>query len=213
MKHALFISGGWDGHKPEVSADIFSKALREQDYEVKLTDDLEVLVQDDLSQYDLIVPNWTMGEISGDQSKALVAAVEAGTGLGGWHGGAGDAFRGNIGFQWLVGGQFLGHPGNIIDYTVDIVDGNHPVTAGLSTFRMHSEQYYMMVDPGAHILATTTFTGAHCAWVEGVVMPTVWVKPWGKGRVFYCALGHQPSDFEVPEVHTIITRGLRWATR
>jgi type 1 glutamine amidotransferase len=71
----------------------------------------------------------------------------------------------------------------------------------------------MHVDPSNEVLATTTFTGAHAPWIEGVVMPVVWKRKHGKGRVFYSALGHVAKEFDVPEMRTILKRGLLWAAR
>ena len=78
---------------------------------------------------------------------------------------------------------------------------------------MNSEQYYMHVDPSNEVLATTTFGGDILPWIEGTVMPVVWKRRWGKGKVFYCSLGHIAKDFDVPEAREIIRRGLLWATR
>ena len=61
---------------------------------------------------------------------------------------------------------------------------------------MHSEQYYMHVDPCNEVLATTTFTGEHAAWINGCVMPVVWKRTYGAGRVFYTSLGHVAADFQ-----------------
>jgi type 1 glutamine amidotransferase len=76
---------------------------------------------------------------------------------------------------------------------------------------MHSEQYYMHVDPSNEVLATTTFSGEHAFWVEGTVMPVVWKRMYGNGRVFYSSLGHVAADFNVPEAKEIQRRGLLWA--
>jgi hypothetical protein len=107
----------------------------------------------------------------------------------------------------------VAHPGNVIDYEVNIVDHDDPITAGLSDFKMHSEQYYMHVDPSNEVLATTTFNTDIAPWVNGTVMPVVWKRMWGKGRVFYSSLGHVASDFDVPEAKEIEVRGMLWAHR
>lgn len=73
------------------------------------------------------------------------------------------------------------------------------------------EQYFMHIDPNVKVLATTTFTGEHNNWIDGAVMPVVWKKSFGKGRVFYSSLGHVAKDFEVPEALEIMKRGIRWA--
>jgi type 1 glutamine amidotransferase len=107
----------------------------------------------------------------------------------------------------------VAHPGNIIDYEVNIINHEDPITAGLSDFKMHSEQYYMHVDPNNEVLATTTFGGQYAPWIEGTVMPVVWKRRWGQGKIFYSSLGHVAKDFDVPEAKEIVRRGLIWASR
>jgi hypothetical protein len=154
-----------------------------------------------------------MGEIENEQLKGLMEAVESGVGLGGWHGGMCDSFRSSLGYQWMTGGQFLGHPGGKIDYEVNVTVPEDPLMQAIEDFKVHSEQYYMMVDPAVEVLATTTFTGEHRSWIEGTVMPVVWKRMWGEGRVFYSSLGHVAEEFEQDEVLTITQRGLLWAAR
>ena len=154
-----------------------------------------------------------MSTISKEQEAGLLGAVKAGTGLGGWHGGMADAFRNNTEYQFAVGGQWVAHPGNVIDYTVQVTQQSDPIVAGIDSFNMHSEQYYLHVDPSNDVLATTTFTGEHAPWIDGTVMPVVWKRRYGTGKVFYCSLGHVAADFDVPEAKEIVTRGLLWATR
>ncbi|QIN83505.1 ThuA domain-containing protein [Rubrobacter tropicus] len=214
MKKALFVCGGWEGHEPEKCARIFAPFLEENGYEAEISTTLDsYLDEEKMRSLDLIVPIWTMGTITADQAQGLIVAVEAGTGLAGWHGGMADSFRENIDYQFMVGGQWVAHPGDIIDYEVNIADHEDPITEGLEDFKMHSEQYYMHVDPSNKVLATTTFSGEHTPWIEGAVIPVVWKRRWGKGRVFYSSLGHVAKDFEVPEAKTIVERGMLWASR
>ena len=126
----------------------------------------------------------------------------------------GDSFRTNVEYQFMVGGQFICHPGGIIDYSVNIVSDD-PIVAGLDDFQMHSEQYFMHVDPSNEVLATTTFGGKHWGidWVEGTTMPVAWKKRYGAGKVFYSSLGHVAADFDVPEAKEILRRGCLWAMR
>jgi type 1 glutamine amidotransferase len=214
MKKALIVWGGWDGHEPKLCTDIFAPILRERNYNVTISDTLDIYLNTEfMLALDLIVPIWTMGTITREQEKGLLDAIAGGVGVAGWHGGMGDAFRNNTTYQWMVGGQWVAHPGNIIDYEVNIIDHTDPITAGLNDFKMHSEQYYMHVDPSNQVLATTTFTGEHASWVNGAVMPVVWKRMWNQGRVFYSSLGHHASDFTVPEAKEIQIRGMMWASR
>ena len=213
-KRALFVCGGWEGHEPEKCARIFAPFLEEHGYRVEISRTLDSYLDGEkMRALDLVVPIWTMGTISEEQLRGLIDAVEAGVGLAGWHGGMADSFRESVEYQFMVGGQWVAHPGNIIDYTVNITDHEDPVTAGLRDFEMHSEQYYMHVDPSNKVLATTTFTGEHTPWIEGNTVPVVWKRRWGEGRIFYSSLGHVAKDFDVPEAKTLVERGMLWASR
>jgi type 1 glutamine amidotransferase len=213
MKSALVVYGGWEGHQPRETAHLFAAVLRDEGYNVEMSDTLDTyLDQDKLAALDLIVPVWSMGTITREQEQGLLAAVQSGVGIAGWHGGMGDSFRANPDYQFMVGGQWVAHPGGIIDYEVNITDHRDPITMGIPDFEMHSEQYYMHVDPSNQVLATTTFSGDHAPWIAGCVMPVVWKRMWGKGRVFYCSLGHVVQDFDVPEVREIVRRGMLWAS-
>lgn len=213
-KKALVTWGGWKGHEPEQCSAICAEILKTEGYEVEVYDTMDCYEDEEKMQsLDLIVPCWTMSEITGPQQKGLLGAVKSGIGIAGWHGGMGDSFRNNTEYQFMVGGQWVSHPGGIIDYEVNITKHDDPIVAGLDDFKMHSEQYYMHTDPGNEVLATTTFNADHCEWIDGTVMPVVWKRMWGKGKVFYTSLGHVASDFEVPECREIIRRGMTWATK
>ena len=203
---ALIVYGGWEGHEPAQVAEIFAAVLGKHDFDVELADTLDAYKDvEKLKALDLIVPEWTMGEITSEQWQGLSAAVQSGVGIAGVHGGMGDSFRLNTEYQFMAGGQWVAHVGNILDYRVHIVDHADPITADLDHFDMRSEQYYMHVDPANHVLATTVVEHNGCS------MPVVWKKTWGAGRVFYSSLGHVAADFDVPEALTIIERGMIWA--
>ncbi len=208
------IYGGWDGHEPELCVARFAPVLEREGFAVTVTNTLDAFLDKQaLSKTDLIVPCWTMGAITTEQVSALLDAVRTGTGIAGWHGGMCDAFRENTDYQFMTGGQFVAHPGGIIDYTVNIVKPDDSIVEGLNDFAMHSEQYYMHVDPSNDVLATTEISGIDAPWAKGCVMPVVWKRMYGAGRVFYSALGHVAADFEVPECAEIMRRGMLWASR
>ena len=214
-KKAIMVWGGWEGHEPKQCVDIFAPILEEEGFAVTISDTLDTYKDRDLmAEQDLVVPAWTMGQIEGEQEQGLLAAVDSGVGIAGWHGCMADSFRNNTTYQFMVGGQFVAHPDGIIDYTVNIAAPDDPIVAGLDDFQMHSEQYYMHTDPGNQVLATTTLEGRQSAsWVNGTVMPVVWKRAWGAGRVFYSSLGHVARDFDVPEAREIQRRGMIWASR
>ncbi|MDH7513308.1 MAG: ThuA domain-containing protein [Clostridiales bacterium] len=213
-KKALFVWGGWEGHEPKKCVDIFASWLAEQGFEVEISTTLDSYLDEaKMKSLDLIVQVYTMSTISPQQEKGLLEAVKRGAGLAGWHGGLADAFRSNTEYQFMVGGQWVAHPGGIIPYEVNIIDHKDPITAGLADFKMNSEQYYMHVDPANEVLATTRFSGEYAPWIKSVVMPVVWKKMYGQGRVFYTSLGHVARDFDVPEAREIVKRGMLWAAR
>ena len=214
MKTALFVWGGWEGHEPKQTQDIILPLIEAEGYDVTQMNTLDAYLDTEkMHAYDLIVQTVTMSSITREQEKELLDAVESGVGFAGWHGGQADAFRDNTQYQFMVGGQWVAHPGNIIDYEVNIIDHDDPITAGLDDFKMNSEQYYMHVDPSNEVLAATTYSGEHCSWIEGCVMPVTWKRMYGKGKVFHCSLGHVASDFDVPEAKEMVKRGLLWASR
>jgi len=211
-KSALVMWGGWDGHTPKEMAEVLSGKLKANGFDVQIENTLNPLEDAEaLKKINLIVPMWTMGEMSNEQWTGLNQAIhDAGVGIAGVHGGMGDAFRGRVEYQWLVGGQFLGHP-YVGEYTVELTAANSPITKGMpKSFKYNSEQYYMGIDPAINVLACTPyeFEGQKCK------MPVVWTKTWGKGRVFYSALGHVAEEFrKYPDVLEMTTRGMLWAAR
>jgi uncharacterized protein len=211
-KRALVVRGGWEGHDPVATTDRYAKFLSEQDYAVTTSSTLDAYLED-LSGFDLIVQNWTMGTITAEQLNGLLAAVRAGTGFAGWHGGIVDAFRDQPGYHLLTGGQFIHHAKDFVSYVVHPV-GEHEIVADVEPFEVHSEQYYVHADPGNEILATTEFLpDPDRPEIDTPTMPVIWVRRHGTGRVFVNTVGHRMADLELPAVHETITRGLLWATR
>ena len=213
-KSILFVYGGWEGHKPGEFKDLFLPWLIEEGFDVTVSNSVSVYAdKEKMKTYDLVIQSVTMGKLTKDETTGLIEAVKNGTGIAGCHGGLGDSYRTNTNFLFMVGGQFAAHPGGTIKYQVNIINKTDEITKGLSDFYVTSEQYYMLVDPGVDVLATTTFTGEHASWVDGVKMPVVWKKKFGKGKVFYSSIGHSISDFEIPEVMKIMKRGILWAMK
>jgi type 1 glutamine amidotransferase len=210
-RRALVVRGGWEGHLPVEATELFIPFLRENDFEVTVSDDLDSYL--DLDGTDLVLQCISMGEITSEQCKGLEAAIRGGTGFAGWHGGIVDSFRSNTDYSFITGGQFISHPGGFVDHEIEVV-ADHPIVAGIEHFSLHTEQYYVHADPTNQVLATTTFR-AHpdYPWIAGATMPAVWTRTWGDGRIFVCTPGHSLADLDQPEVRTIIERGLLWASK
>ncbi|MEK6248179.1 MAG: ThuA domain-containing protein [Planctomycetales bacterium] len=233
MKKAALFVGGWEGHKPTTFSDWCEALLQAEGFVVEIYDTLDPLADPEgMADVDLIVPIWSSarsshkpeyGNMTKPQEDGLLKLIATGCGIGGWHGHMGDAFRDRPTYHFLIGGQFVAHPpgwpdnpvpsDDFVDYDVTITAPDDPIVAGIESFRLHSEQYYMLVDPSNDVLATTTFSGEHLWWIEGNEIPVVWTRRWDKGRVFYCSIGHTLDDLKVPQVADIVRRGLVWAAR
>ena len=218
-KQVLITWGGWPGHTPKECAQLFERELSDAGYDVQVADTLDVYLDAErMESLNLIVPIWTMSEISKEQWQGLNTAVRRGVGLAGFHGGMIDSFRTNVEYQWMTGAQWVSHPGNSEPtYDVAITDADHEITRGLDGFTLRgTEQYYCHFDPANHVLCSTTFSGGYgdtSLYRVGCTLPYAWTKSWGEGRVFGACWGHTFKDFDVPEAKEIVKRGMMWATR
>ena len=216
-RKALIVWGGWDGHQPKEVAEIFDRVLKEEGFATEVSDTLDSFKDESkLLGLSLIVPVWTMGQITPEQVNPVLKAVKSGVGMAGCHGGMCDSFRLNTEWQFLTGGQWVAHPGNDgVRYTVNIREKNNPIMEGIKDFEVASEQYYMHVDPAIKVLATTRFPIADGPHVGNgpVDMPVVWTKVYGQGRVFYSSLGHDVKVVESEPHLTIMRRGFNWAAK
>ena len=170
-----------------------------------------------LAAADLVLQCYTQGVATDEQVLGLSAAVRAGTGLAGWHGGIVDSFRGSPDYLHLTGGQWAAHPGGFVEYDAVVVAG-----AGGPPDRRRARP---LVAPhravlGAHRRRSTTCwrrrrsrSTADTPWREELTCPAVWTRQWGAGRVFVSTIGHKLEDLDVPDVRTLTERGLLWASR
>ena len=213
MRKAIIVWGGWQGHEPEQCADIVGDLLREDGFAVEVTGDLGIFGSPLLAQADLLVPVITGESLEKAHADALLDAVRGGLGLGGHHGSLATSFKESWPFRYVSGVTWVAHPGNIIDFRVAVTRQDDSVMEGIPDFDYRSEQYYLHYDPTVEILATTTFTGAYDSAARNVVMPVVFKRHFGAGRVFYSALGHVAAEFDHPYMPLILRRGLAWAVR
>jgi type 1 glutamine amidotransferase len=226
---ALVVRGGWEGHQPVKATELFLPFLEQQGYATRVEESPEIYADaGEMAGTDLIVQCVTMSEISRDALSGLRAAVEAGTGFTGWHGGIADSFRASSDYLQLIGGQFATHPSkepaecggdetdNFLPYRVHLtaLGREHPVTAGLEDFELRTEQYWVLHDDLIDVLATTTHPAQPWQpWHRPVTSPAIWTRRWGAGRIVVTTPGHSPDVLEDPNVRTVIERGMLWATR
>jgi type 1 glutamine amidotransferase len=228
-KTALVVRGGWFGHQPTEATDLFIPHLRASGYEVRVEGSPQVYADASyMASVDLIMQCMTMSSIEAEEFAGLRAAVEAGTGLAGWHGGIADSYRNTADYLHLIGGQFACHPGkhpaertgeqsdNYVPYTVNMLPAaaKHPITQGVADFDLVTEQYWVLSDTYIDVLATTTQSvRAWDPWQRPVTSPAIWTRQWGKGRIFVATPGHRVEVLANHNVKTIIERGLLWASR
>jgi type 1 glutamine amidotransferase len=228
-KRALVVRGGWDGHQPVEATELFLPFLRANGYEVRVEESPAVYVDAPyLSTVDLIVQSNTMSTIEAEEFAGLRAAIEAGTGFAGWHGGIADSYRNNSDYLQLVGGQFASHPGrhprertgeqsdNYVPHLIEMTAAaaDHPITRGIGDFELVTEQYWVLHDDYNDVLATTTQAVREWdPWNRPVTSPAIWTRNWGEGRIFVCTPGHRVEILQDQNVKTIIERGLLWASR
>ncbi|HWU16839.1 MAG TPA: ThuA domain-containing protein [Devosia sp.] len=212
-KKALVVWGGMELHTPERGAGVVRELLEAEGFSVTVTPDYDALGAADVGENDLVVPVITDGQLPREKMVNLVSAIRAGTGLAGYHMGLATSFRDSVPFRYAASCYWVAHPGNIITYRVDVTRSDHPIMAGIESFEHTSEQYYLNYDPAVEVLATTRFSGEFDPWRKNVVMPVVFTSNHGAGRVFYSSLGHTADELEIPQVRTILKRGLVWAAR
>ncbi|MGJ0782639.1 ThuA domain-containing protein [Lacticaseibacillus rhamnosus] len=218
MKRVLIIYGGWEGHQPGVISAYLAKQLDEAGFIVTRVPSLDVLDDpDQLLSYDLIIMNWTRGELSSQRFENLSQVIDSGVGLAGIHGGLTSAFQGNKKWLWMTGGCFVAHPGGAATtYSVHITDQHHPITQGIKDFTVQTEQYFMLTDPANHVLATTAFAASdhpEAANQQPLDIPVAWTKLWGHGRIFFHSLGHDLAVCQQPEIASLTLQGFQWASR
>ncbi len=228
-KRALIVRGGWDGHQPVEATNLFIPFLEANGFEVRIEESPAVYADADyLPTVDLIVQSNTMNTIEAAEFEGLRAAIEAGTGLAGWHGGIADSYRNNSDYLQMIGGQFAAHPGkhpservgeqsdNYLPHTIDMLPAaaDHPITRGIGSFELTTEQYWVLHDDYLDVLATTTqAVRPWDPWTRPITSPAIWTRQWGEGRIFVSTPGHRVDILENPNVKTIIERGLLWASR
>ena len=89
---ALITRGGWEGHQPVETSEVFRDILVKEGIDVEIVETLDCFLDvEALKAYDLVVPIWTMTTITKEQTDGILAAVESGVGIAGNHGGMCDA--------------------------------------------------------------------------------------------------------------------------
>lgn len=193
-------------------------------YQSDFSDDMAVFTPANLARYDAVVFQNTTGLAFKDpaQRQALLDYVKSGKGFVGIHA-ASDSFYTWPEGQDLIGGLFHGHPWKSIDTeAVKLDDPTSPVVAafGGKGFWLR-EEIYQIVGPYSRakerVLLSLDMTKAEdYRGPEKLVrtdadFPIAWIKNYGKGRVFYTSIGHNPDLFKQPEILQFYLDGIQFA--
>jgi uncharacterized protein len=184
--------------------------LADQGFAVSFSDGARSLEPGSLSRCDAVVMyavgavappealDHLLGAVSGERPNDRGRPV----GFAGIHG-VTVSFQDSAEFKRLVGASFVSHPdmGPALEFAVK--DAAHPVTAGVRNFRLVDELYCF----DYHAPFTTLVTCLH----DNVERPVVWTREYGRGRVFYLALGHGVGQMTDPNFQALLVNGIRWS--
>ena len=202
VKTLLMVGGSihdWNG-----IGDIVEQTLRDSGkFDVtRANNDLDAFLPEKIEPYELVVFYWTLGELTPEQKKGILGHISNGNGFATFHSGA-DSFRGDSDWHDFVGGHFTTHP-RYRQYQVSITTVEHPISKGIDEFMTTDEQYILDYEK-----EKVTVLGN--GWYKGALAPALWVKPHGKGRVFYNSGGHDPTATTQPMFKKFLIRGCLWA--
>jgi putative membrane-bound dehydrogenase-like protein len=188
-------------HNSEKLMMYLSTPLFQKGINLTYTTDLNDLNEVTLNNYDGLMIYANHEEISPEQENALKTYIQSGKALIPIHS-ASFCFQNSDWYIEAVGGQFSSHGTG--DFTVDIIDAEHPAMAGISEFETWDETYvHAKVNPDKQVLMER---------VEGDKRePYTWVRNEGKGRVFYTAYGHNEKTWEKKGFQELVANGILWA--
>lgn len=199
----IFVGTEGKYHDHEGNGKYITELLNEtENIKADFSRDYNVLA-DGLDKYHTVLFYTDVGELTPKQETGLLNYIRSGGGFFGLHTAA-ASFRDSEGYHKMLNGFFNGHS-PYMDFTVSISDTDHPITSGLSDFEAKDELYYLkhIPDSSHHLMHAYDHTKD-----ETHVM--AFHHTFGKGRVFYFALGHDMAVLENPSFQEVIRRGTLW---
>lgn len=188
-------------HNSEKLAHILSQEYFKSGINLSFTSDPDDLNKENLAPYDGLIIYANHDTISSSQEAALLDYVRGGKGLIALHS-ASFCFRNSDEVVEMIGGQFKSHKYDTIQ-TV-ILKPEHEVMSGITPFATLDETYvHDKISPNIEVL-TERVEGDHHE-------PYTWVRPYGKGRVFYTAYGHDDNTFNNQGFLDLVKNGIFWA--
>ena len=186
-------------------------------FEVEVTDDVSVFRPESLARFDAVCMNNTTGELFDDPAlkESLLAFVKSGKGLVGIHA-ATDCFDKWPEYGEMMGGYFWGHPWSE-NVGIKLDDPTHPLLAAFKgrNFEIGDEIYQFRAPYSRdvlRVLLSLDLTKTRNKGRRGDADYAVaWVRSYGKGRVFYCSLGHRNEIFWNPAILQHYLDGIQFA--
>lgn len=161
------------------------------------------------ADYDVLVFYTSLYKLDELQERALRQFVEDGGGIVGIHGASLTFGNSDFWFR-LLGAKFTGHIPGTHKLNIVLTEPKHPITAGLEPFAVVDEEYkHKFADVDRHVLGK--FRERPPTSDQSANMDIIWTREVGKGRVFYCALGHGKEAWENPSWQKLIIQGIAWA--
>lgn len=194
------------------------KKFAGQQFEVVATKDCSLINAENLKNYAAVV-FYTTGElpISNTNRKAMYEWIRSGGGFIGIHC-ATDTLYKDPEYGELVGGYFAGHPWHM-KVPILVENSNHPATALLGKrFEFTDEIYQFKNFKADNVNVLLRLDPSFSQIKKGRHKDTdyyaiAWSRDYGKGRMFYTALGHRREVWVDPLFLTHLTSGIRWAMR
>ena len=197
----LFLGHKSKHHDSEKLADIFTKEYFKAGINITYTTDRDDMNEKTLSQYDGLILYANYDSITPSQEKALLDFVKGGKGFIPIHC-ASYCFRNSPEVVEMIGGQFKTH--GYDSFSSVIIEPNNPVMKGVHNFTTKDETYvHDKISKNIEVLMERVDGDHH--------EPYTWIRPYGKGRVFYTAYGHDETTFNNPEFLQLVKNGIMWA--
>ena len=154
----------------------------------------------------------TSGELSLPNRRALLRFVRRGGAFVGTHS-ASDTLHSWPGYARMLGGGFARH-GSVQPGRLLVAGRPHPITRGTPRAFALTDEFYEFESPppkGTRVLVR--LDPGSVSDELGQELPLVWARRYGRGRVFYDALGHFPATWSEPQQRSLVADGLRWVVR
>ncbi|MBC8235519.1 ThuA domain-containing protein [bacterium] len=216
-KPKALILAGDNFHNPNDAFEGIGPVLRDEGIEVECTADFAVIGKEMLADKDLVVilrdgiefPNGRNAEpvpwMQPEQEEAIEQFVLQGGGFMPLHN-AGWGYPWKDGYRRTMGGYYVGHPPTA-KFRVEVVNQNHPITAGIESYDITDEQHFLYFDyDRVEVLLVSQGQ-------DGRQSIAGWAYEYGKGRVAYLANGHTLEILQHPTYQKLLQNATRWLLR